>query len=352
MFSLRIGRTRQLPNPENCSLDELQLAISCCPDKKAIKRLNAIHLLLCGATFELTRAHNHISERCLQEWIRRFNSLGIDGITYRPRQGRPRKLSPEAVNQTILPLVDDPSLAGESHWTAVKLCGWLRQNRDLDLSYPTLVRYLHEQNYARRIPRPMPEPPDRDRWIQQREDFADELLDLLNDPKTITFFGDEAGFEGDPRPRQRWVKRGSRPTQGYYGGHIRKNVVGAVNPADGKLVSLIVPHNDTVVFQTFLDTMAQEVPKKKGSRVVLVLDNASWHKSKSLHWHHIEPIYLPPYSPDFNPIERLWQHLKSHYLAGFITKDGEELSDKLCESIQDLLAKPDILRSVCRTHTP
>ncbi|MCC6881209.1 MAG: transposase, partial [Verrucomicrobiales bacterium] len=42
----------------------------------------------------------------------------------------------------------------------------------------------------------------------------------------------------------------------------------------------------------------------------LVVDNASWHHSKALDWHHIKPLHLPPYSPDFNPIERLWQHLR------------------------------------------
>jgi len=328
----------------------LELAIDCCPDQKAQKRLNTIHLLLCGSSFELALRHSRVSERCLQVWIARFNDQGIGGITYRPRPGRPRVLDPARVEAEILPVVDDPALAGERHWTAVKLCGWLREERGLDLSYPTLVRYLHEHDYARRIPRPMPEPPDRDAWENQREVFASELVGLLADPRIKVFFGDEAGFEGDPRPRQRWVKRGSRPTQPYHGGHVRQNVVGAVNPQDGQLVSLIVPHSDTEVFQAFLDTMAKEVPAAHG-RVVLVLDNASWHKSASLNWHHIESKFLPPYSPDFNPIERLWQHLKGNPLAGFLTKSGAELSDKLFDSIRALLKTPDVLRSVCKTHT-
>ncbi len=138
----------------------------------------------------------------------------------------------------------------------------------------------------------MPEPPNKDQWEQQRESFADKLVDLLEDPKCEVFFGDEAGFEGDPRPRLKWVKRGSRPTQGYYGGHVRQNVVGAVSPTTGQLVSLIVPHCDTEVFQLFLDVMASEVPKKRNKKVILVLDNASWHKAKSLNWHHIEAAYL------------------------------------------------------------
>lgn len=159
--------------------------------------------------------------------------------------------------------------------TVTKLCGWLREEKQLDLSYRTLVRYLHEHGYARRIPRRMPEPPDRAAWEDRRESFCGELLDLLEDPACEVFFGDEAGFEDDPRPRQKWVKRGSRPTQGYYGGHVRQNVVGAVNPSSGQLVSLIVPHCDTEVFQVFLDTMATEVPEREGKRVLLVLDNAS-----------------------------------------------------------------------------
>ena len=68
-------------------------------------------------------------------------------------------------------------------------------------------------------------------------------------------------------------------------------VIGAVNPSTGQLVSLIVPRCDTAVFQIFLDAMAAEGPKRRGKRVLLVLDNASWHKTKSLRWHHIEPVY-------------------------------------------------------------
>lgn len=329
-------------------MEELRVSIACCPDQKAQKRLNAIHLLLCGGTFDLTLAHSGVSERCLQVWIKRFNQSGIDGITYRPKSGRPRIMDVEAITEKILPVVDDPKLADRCHWTAVSLCGWLKETQGLEITYRTLVRYLHEQDYARRIPRPMPEPPDRDSWLKQREDFVPMLMGLLEDESVEVFFGDEAGFEGDPRPRQRWVKRGSRPTQAYYGGHVRQNVVGAVNPKTGQLVSLIVPHCDTEIFQAFLDTMAKEtqIQKQESRRVCLVLDNASWHKTKRLHWHHIQPVFLPPYSPDFNPIERIWQYLKGHGMAGYLSNKGSELCEKLFQEVRSLLNEPDIIRSV------
>lgn len=323
--------------------------MDCGPDHKTFRRLNAIHLLLIGAPYELVLRNSRVAERSLRLWVKCFNESGIDGLTYKPQQGRPRILEHETVSNEILPVVDDPSRVGEHHWTGRKLHGWLRKDCEIDISYRTVIRYLHEQDYKLKVPRPMPEPRDPEQWEIERESFVSQLLDLLEDEKNAVFFGDEAGFEGDPRPRRRWVKRGSRPEQGYHGGHLRQNVVGAVNPADGQLVSLIVPHNDTLVFQAFLDTMALEVPAN-GKNIWLVLDNASWHKSKSLNWHHIKPLFLPPYSPDFNPIERFWQHLKSHYMAGFITKSGEELTDKIELSIRALLGTPETIQSVCNIH--
>ena len=241
--------------------------MDCGRDNKVFRRLNAIHLLLVGAAYAIVLRNSRVCDRMLRLWISRFNSQGIDGLIYQPRPGRPRILDAARIESGIIPLVDDPSLAGETHWTVVKLCGWLREQRQIDLSYRTLVRYLHEHDYVRKIPRPVPEPPDLETWEDRREAFAGELLELLENPACEVFFGDEAGFEGDPRPRHKWVKRGSRPTQAYQGSHVRQNVIGAVNPSTGQLVSLIIPHCDTAVFQVFLDGMAAEVPKRPGKRV-------------------------------------------------------------------------------------
>jgi transposase len=61
--------------------------------------------------------------------------------------------------------------------------------------------------------------------------------------------------------------------------------------------------------------------------------------------------HLPSYSPDFNLIERLCQHLKKHHLAGFITKDGEALGEKIFQAIRSLLQSPEIIHTLCRIHS-
>jgi len=78
--------------------------------------------------------------------------------------------------------------------------------------------------------------------------------------------------------------------------------------------------------------------------------NARSHSVENLPNGTLDGEAYTAYSPDFNPIERLWQHLKSHYLAGFLTKQGSELSDKLFDSLRLLLHQPEVLRSVCNTH--
>jgi transposase len=156
--------------------------MDCGPDGKAFRRLNAIHLLLLGAPYKVVLRNSRVNERTFRLWVERFNEQGIDGLIYKPQAGRPRKISTDQVARDILPVVDDPSLADHTHWTVTKLCGWLREEKQLELSYRTLVRYLHEHNYARRIPRRMPEPPDRDNWEKQREIFGGELITLLEDP--------------------------------------------------------------------------------------------------------------------------------------------------------------------------
>ena len=82
-------------------------------------------------------------------------------------------------------------------------------------------------------------------------------------------------------------------------------------------------------------------------RQLLVLDNASWHKAGRLHWHHFEPVYLPGYSPDFNPIERLWLRLKADWFWDFIAHTEKELTARLCTALKSFVADPSKTASIC-----
>lgn len=89
------------------------------------------------------------------------------------------------------------------------------------------------------------------------------------------------------------------------------------------------------------------MPPKPGLRRVLVLDNASWHKVKTLNWHHFQALFLPPYSPDFNPIERLWLRLKADFFTDWIARTGAELEERLCHALNHFMSSASKTASIC-----
>lgn len=331
------------PNPENATLEEIEVAMEAAPNKRSYVRLAAIRALLKGYSRKQVAELYHRTDRMVRLWIESFNRGGIDALITRHRGGRKRKVALERVKDLLLPVLENPAQAGEVHWTGVKLHGYLKEKLSIELGYRTTVRWLHDLNYNLRVPRPWPERQNE----QQRQAFLEQLKTLAADPKVDLWFSDECGVEGDPRPRRRWAQPGKRRTVPYLGDHIRLNVIGAVCPQKGQLFSLIVDGVDTDVFQFYIDEFAKAVPHQEGRRQILILDNASWHKSARMNWHHFEIVYLPGYSPDFNPIERLWLRLKADWFWDFFARTEEELSNRLCLALRSFMDDSSKTASVC-----
>lgn len=331
------------PNPENATPEELRVAMEAAPNKRSYVRLAAVRSLLLGIGRATVCQQFCRSDRMVRLWIELFNRGGIDGLITRPKPGRPRKVKLERVRDLLLPVLENPAQAGQVHWTGVKVHGYLKEQLAVELGYRTAVRWLHELDFHLRVPQPWPERQNE----EQRTKFQEELRQLCADPKVELWFSDECGVEGDPRPRRRWVQPGKPRTVPYLGNHIRQNVIGAVAPHSGAFFSLIVDGVDTDVFQFFLDEMAKAVPKKEGVRQLLIVDNASWHRAARVRWHHFEPKFLPGYSPDFNPIERLWLRLKADWFWDFIARTPDELTDRLCTALKSFIDAPSKTASIC-----
>ena len=92
--------------------------------------------------------------------------------------------------------------------------------------------------------------------------------------------------------------------------------------------------------------MCAEYTKHSTKRIVLVLDNASWHRAASLNWHHIEPKYLPPYSPDFNPIEVLWLCLKQRFFSSWYAPTLEALIQRTTEALRSFITDAPTVTSI------
>lgn len=332
---------RITPNLENCSLAELEVAAKAAPSKRSHNRLMAIRALTLNIPAGQVAALYSISLRSLNNWVRWFNQQGIDGLIEGARSGRPAKITPEQ-SAHYCQLIEQPELADQLHWTAVKFHGYLRQELQQEIGYRTVVRWLHDNNFRLKVPQPWPDRQDE----TQRQLFLERLQVHLRDETADIWYLDEMGIEGDPRPRRRWARKGAKIRIPYYGEHLRMNVTGLVNPRTGQFYALEFTHTDSQVFQVFLEHANQEV-KLERSRNIIICDNAAWHKKKSLKWGAFEPVFLPPYSPDLNPIERLWLLIKAEWFTDFFAKTRQQLLERIDQALLWVMNRPDGNKTTC-----
>jgi hypothetical protein len=124
-------------------------------------------------------------------------------------------------------------------------------------------------------------------------------------------------------------------------------IIGAVNPNSGQKYSLLYDGLDALVMNQFLVGLSKSIKPRR--HVILFVDGASWHSSEDLVVpSNITLYFLPPYAPELNPIERLWNFLKSNYLSRKIFADMEEIFDIGVEAWRKLT--PAIIKSVCRSE--
>ena len=137
-------------------------------------------------------------------------------------------------------------------------------------------------------------------------------------------FQDEARFGQQGTLRRVWAWRGLRPRVVEQTGYAWVHLFAAVSPRSGDSVALLAPTVHTFVMNRHQGMISTHVGP--GVHVVLVLDQAGWHRSKRLEVPgNITLLPLPPYSPELNPVERVWSWLKSHHLSNRVFDDSEDL---------------------------
>ncbi len=117
----------------------------------------------------------------------------------------------------------------------------------------------------------------------------------------------------------------------------------AVEPSTGKDFTLIMPHVNTENMNEFLKELAKEI----SGNMILVMDGAGWHKSKDLKIpNNIEIMMLPPYSPELNPVEKLWQYIKNNIMKNQIFESLIQLEESLTIFLKSI--STDIVKSICK----
>ena len=151
-----------------------------------------------------------------------------------------------------------------------------------------------------------------------------------------------------------WYQKGLRPRGRRQQGFSSAYLFGAVCPEREAGVALVLPESlprtrsgvSTAAMDVFLAELSRAVPA--GTHAALVLDGAGWHVSEGL---SVPPnltlIHTPPYSPELNPVERVWEYLRDRWLSHRVLAGGyDAVVDAACAAWNALLAEPGRLRSL------
>ena len=161
------------------------------------------------------------------------------------------------------------------------------------------------------------------------------------------WFEDEARFGQQGTLTHVWAPRGSRPAAPKQVGYSNLQVLTAVCPQTGRAEGLVAEKLDAGMTQLFLDQLAATIPR--GTHVVLVWDGAGWHTASAV----VPPgnvtlVRLPPYSPELNPVERLWHYIREHHWSNRVYAGIQELEDAAIAGWRAVCLRPDLIKSVCR----
>ena len=138
---------------------------------------------------------------------------------------------------------------------------------------------------------------------------------------------------------RQWARTGTRPRQPADQRYKSTYLFGAICPAEGTGAALVMPSADTQAMQAHLKEISRNVTP--GAHAVLLLDRAGWHTTSKLSIpNNISLVFLPPRSPELNPVENVWQYLRQTHLSNRVFETYTAILDAASDAWNRLIEKP------------
>jgi transposase len=264
----------------------------------------------------------------------RFEDEGISGLLDKRRSPGARKATPEVRAKLLSYLDDVPKEFGwqRSTWTLELLTRQLHEDTGVQLSPSHLRAVLRQEKCRRGRPRPALRIP-----VRGRRKILDNIERLIEQacPDHEVFYLDEADIDLNPRIGLTYIKRGEQPLVHTPGQNVKYYIGGALNARTGTILYAHGPRKNSDLFIDALYVLANAY--RRAQTIHVVLDNYIIHKSAKTKraletlGERIQLHFLPPYSPEHNPIERLWKQLHDNVTRNHRHKTMPELwNDVTC----------------------
>ena len=160
------------------------------------------------------------------------------------------------------------------------------------------------------------------------------------------YFEDEARVGQQGTLTRIWTKKGTRTRLTKQGQFLYAYIWGFVCPQRDFGFSFIFPSCDTDIMNELLKELSKNVTA--GKHAVLVLDNAAWHKSKGIKLpKNVSILPLPPYSPELNPVEQIWELLRQQSLANREFADYNDIVNACSDAWNQFTGVVGAIKQLC-----
>lgn len=159
------------------------------------------------------------------------------------------------------------------------------------------------------------------------------------------WFQDEARVGQQGTLTRIWARRGSRPRAMRDRRFNWAYLFGAICPSRGVGAAVVLPTVNVHAMNAHLAEISQCVTR--GAMAILVIDGAGWHCAKGLAVpDNIVLLPLPPYAPELNPVENIWEYMRANFFGHQVWETYEAIVDAACNAWNKLVQLPDVIRSI------
>jgi transposase len=313
-------------------------------------RVRAVEAVLKGMPVSQTATTFGVDRTTLHRWLARHDKDGETGLQRRPVSGRPRKLN-RFTGKRLKRIVLAPATKfgfETDLWTVGRLHSVLVDRFDVDVSEDTVWRRLREAGLTWQTPERQyfeADPETRRRW---QEETIPKIRETLENTGGILYCEDEASVCLTPLLGKTWAERGKPRKVPVTGARASIAAMSALSPK-GRLVFRL--HTKRIMSVEVIDFLKQLLRHHPSRHVIVVMDQAKPHTSKMTKAFieskkRLHVFYLPPYSPDWNPDEKVWNHLKNHELKAHRATNKQELYDLTEEKLENMSDDRDLLQGL------
>ena len=291
----------------------------------------------------------NIPVRTVFDWLARYRQGGWHALTEKCRLGRPKKVTGDDLKW----LYDAVTMGNPLNyklpfclWTTKTIRALLEKERGVCLSKSAICRLLGNLGLS----------PQRPIYKSYKQDPA-KIKAYLDEtyPAAVAeakrhqarmYFVDEAAFRSDSHRGTTWGKIGETPIIRDSGGRFGFKLVSAVSARGDLSFDVVDGGMDADKFIDFLQKLRQDA----GCPIFVIADNAKYHHSKKVSAFleqqsgQIMMAFLPPYSPELNPDEQVWNHAKAEAGKRPI-KSKQEMEAVILAAMQSIQEKVELVRS-------